>query len=73
MFFYNSVGLTIIFCTNNCRKNEGCGGGVVVSSLAFYSHDPSLNPAGYELSVLYYQMTIEMKNMPRLACFLYLE
>ena len=27
-------------------RYEGCGGGLVVSILAFYSDGPSLNPAG---------------------------
>ena len=27
--------------------DKGRGGGLVVSALAFYSDDPSLNPAGY--------------------------
>ena len=35
-------------------KLWGCGGGQVVSVLAFYSNDPSLNPAeAYSFSVKY--------------------
>ena len=33
---------------NNIIK-LGCGGGQVVSILAFYSDDPSSNPAGYKI------------------------
>ena len=31
----------------------GHGGGIVVSALAFYSDNPSSNPVGYLLSLLY--------------------
>ena len=31
----------------------GCGGGIVVSTLALHFNDPSLNPSGYKLSILY--------------------
>ena len=33
--------------TKRVLARLGRGGGLVVSVLAFYSHDPSLNPAGY--------------------------
>ena len=33
------------------------GGGTVVSILAFYSSNLSLNPAGYQFSVLYNEKT----------------
>ena len=31
------------------HNNRGRGGGLVVSTLAFYFNDPSSNPAGYKL------------------------
>ena len=34
----------------------GCGGGLVVSVLAFYSHDPSSNPA--EVGIIYANVTV---------------
>ena len=39
---FSSVFEIVMKSLTNC----GCSGGVVVSILAFYSRDPSLNPAG---------------------------
>ena len=40
----------------------GCGGGLVVSVPAFYSNDPSSNPADYLLNFLYEKMKINEKE-----------
>ena len=40
----------------------GRGGGLVFSILAFYSDDPSLNPAGY-LNFLYEKTKINEKEL----------
>ena len=43
------------------KISVGCGGGLVVSFLAFYSDDPSSNPAGY-LNFLYKKTKILQKR-----------
>ena len=40
----------------------GHGGGLVVSVPAFYSDDPSSNPAGYLINFLYEKMKINKKE-----------
>ena len=40
----------------------GRGGGLVVSIPAFYSDDPSLNPAGYLINFLYEKTKINEKE-----------
>ena len=40
----------------------GRGGGLVVSTPAFYSDDPSLNPAGYLTNFQYEKMKINTKE-----------
>ena len=45
----------------NSIKAWGSGGGLVVSVLAFYSDNPSLNPAGY-LNFLYEKTKINKKE-----------
>ena len=42
--------------------SRGCGGGLVVSVPAFYSDDPSLNPAGYLINFLYEKTKINEKE-----------
>ena len=41
---------------------KGRGGGLVVSVPAFYSDDPSSNPAGYLLNFLYEKTKINEKE-----------
>ena len=52
------------FDNNNSGTNSwekvGCGSGRVVGILAFYSDDPSLNPAG-SLNFLYEKTKINVK------------
>ena len=54
------------------KGNKGCGGGLVVSVLAFYSDDPSSIPAEvYNFSVkLLLKRTKINKKRPGLAQFL---
>ena len=41
--------------------NMGRGGGLVVRVTAFYSDDPSLNPADYLINFMYIKMKINKK------------
>ena len=48
-------------CSINCGSFGGRDGGLVVNVLAFYSNDPSSNPAGY-LNFLYKKTKINKKE-----------
>ena len=50
---------------------EGCDGGIVVSVFAFYTDDPSSDPAGNKFSVLYYEKT-KMNEKEARACSAFL-
>ena len=59
LFVRTTGGLQSINLTTN---TQGRGGGLVVSVPAFYSDDPSSNPAGYLINFLYEKTKINEKE-----------
>ena len=58
------VGCVALLLIINNSIKLGCGGGLEVSILAFYSDDPSSNPAGYKIRTKRNKL---MEKRPELA------